>query len=177
MNQKYVITGGPGTGKTSIIKELSSRNFFCVKENARKIVFSRDSKVDKLSSYIHYENKISDLRTKSYAITPNNQICFFDRSVFDCLAYLKIKKIEASSQIKKNIKTCVFNKKLFFTPFWAEIFKNDKVRTESITEAKKIEKTLLEIYKSFGFKPIIIPKDKVSKRVDFIISYLNLKKK
>ena len=177
MNQKYVITGGPGTGKTSIIRELSRRNFFCVKENARDIVFSRDSKVDKLSSFIYYENKISDLRTKSYAIAPNNQICFFDRSVFDCLAYLKIKKIEASSQIKKNINTCIFNKKLFFTPFWTEIFKNDKVRTESIREAKKIEKTLLEIYKSFGFKPIIIPKDKVSKRVDFIISYLNLKKK
>ena len=170
MNQKYIITGGPGTGKTSIINELSKRSFYCVKENARDIISSRNNDINLINSYVDYENKIAEFRTKSYIKTPNNQICFFDRSVFDCLAYLKIKNLKLSSQIKENIKICNFNKKLFFTPFWLEIYKNDKVRTENIDEAKIIEKNLLYIYKSFGFEPIIVPKEKIEKRVDFIIS-------
>ena len=35
---------------------------------------------------------------------------------------------------------------------------------------KIIEKNLLYIYESFGFEPIIVPKEKIEKRVDFIIS-------
>ena len=54
------------------------------------------------------------------------------------------------------------------------IYKNDKVRTENIDEAKIIEKNLLYIYKSFGFEPIIVPKEKIEKRVDFIISQCDI---
>ena len=37
MQQKIVITGGPGTGKTSIIKELEKRNYFCYHEVIREL--------------------------------------------------------------------------------------------------------------------------------------------
>ena len=38
MNNKYIITGAPGTGKTSIINDLISRDFSCVKENSREVI-------------------------------------------------------------------------------------------------------------------------------------------
>ena len=113
MNQKYIITGGPGTGKTSIINELSKRGFYCVKENARDIISSRNDDLNLLNSYTDYENKIAELRTKSYIKTPNNQICFFDRSVFDCLAYLKIKILNYPVKLKRILRYVLLIKNYF----------------------------------------------------------------
>ena len=37
MQTKVVITGGPGTGKSTVIKELAKRNFTCMPEISREI--------------------------------------------------------------------------------------------------------------------------------------------
>ena len=38
INKKVVITGGPGTGKTSVIKELMGRGYKCYDEGSRGII-------------------------------------------------------------------------------------------------------------------------------------------
>ena len=40
MQQKIVITGGPGTGKSTIIDELINRNFTCMTEISREITLN-----------------------------------------------------------------------------------------------------------------------------------------
>ena len=37
MSNKVLITGGPGTGKTSVAKELSNRGYFCFPEIVRAL--------------------------------------------------------------------------------------------------------------------------------------------
>ena len=41
MVKKIIITGGPGTGKTSLIEELKKNNFKCFDEISREITFLR----------------------------------------------------------------------------------------------------------------------------------------
>ncbi len=38
MQQKIVLIGGPGTGKTTIINELIKRGFYCMPEVSRKVI-------------------------------------------------------------------------------------------------------------------------------------------
>ena len=38
MNQRYIITGAPGTGKTAIINTLKERGYCCIDENSREII-------------------------------------------------------------------------------------------------------------------------------------------
>ena len=39
MNQRYIITGAPGTGKTAIINALmQERGYSCAEENSREII-------------------------------------------------------------------------------------------------------------------------------------------
>jgi len=40
MQQKIVITGGPGTGKSTVIEELIKRNFKCMTEISREVTLN-----------------------------------------------------------------------------------------------------------------------------------------
>ena len=40
MQTKIVITGGPGTGKSTVIKELARRNYTCMPEISREITLN-----------------------------------------------------------------------------------------------------------------------------------------
>ena len=40
MQQKIVITGGPGTGKSTVIEELGKRNFMCMPEISRSVTLN-----------------------------------------------------------------------------------------------------------------------------------------
>ena len=173
MNQKYIITGGPGTGKTSIIKELIKRGFVCHHEKTREIIseqINNGGDILPWKNQIAFENKIANIRTQQYLATKENSICFFDRSPLDCIAYLKLNNLKATSKILKNIQKCDFNKTVFYTPIWEEIYINDNERKENIEQAKKIEKAILHIYKSRNYELIEIPKCSIIERTNFIIS-------
>tara|TARA_B110000196_G_C21135942_1_gene661085 strand:+ start:1320 stop:1847 length:528 start_codon:yes stop_codon:yes gene_type:complete len=173
MNQKYIITGAPGTGKTSIINELKRRGFRCVDENSREIIAEQiktGGKILPWKNQIAFENQIANMRTQQYLASPEDCICFFDRSTLDCIAYLKLNNLETTSQIIENIKKCNFNKTVFYTPIWKEIYINDSERKENIEKAIEIENTIMKTYKSQGYELVKIPKLSIAERADFIIS-------
>ena len=173
MNQKYIITGAPGTGKTSIINELKRRGFNCIDENSREIISKQimiGGEILPWKNQIAFENKVANMRTQQYLSSPENCICFFDRSALDCIAYLKLNNLNATSEIINLIQKCKFNNTVFYTPIWKNIFINDNERKEDIKKAQKIEDHIINIYKSKGYELISIPKISIRERANFIIS-------
>ena len=173
MNQCYVITGAPGTGKTAIINALKERGYSCVDEDSREIIAEQiinGGEILPWKNQIAFENLISSKRAKQYASIPKDGTCFFDRSTIDCIAYLKVNNLETSAEILEVIKNCEFNSTVFYTPIWEEIYTNDSERKESIEKAKIIENFLLSTYQYFDYTLIEIPKLTIEERVDFILS-------
>ena len=41
MEKKYIITGAPGTGKTSLINELNTRGYECSEEISRNVILEQ----------------------------------------------------------------------------------------------------------------------------------------
>ena len=173
MNQRYVITGAPGTGKTAIINTLKERGYSCVGENSREIITEQiinGGEILPWKNQIAFENLISRKRAKQYARIPKDEICFFDRSTIDSIAYLKANDLETSAEILEFIKDCKFNSNVFYTPIWEEIYTTDSERKESIESAMIIENFLLSTYKYFDYTLIEIPRLTIEERVDFILS-------
>ena len=173
MNQRYIITGAPGTGKTSIINELKKRGFHCINENSREIINEQlisGGDILPWKNQVAFENKIANLRTQQYLSSPDDCVCFFDRSVIDGVAYLKTNKLEVTSEIYSNIKKCNYNKLVFYTPIWKKIYRKDNERKEEIEQAIKINNYIISVYQLKGYKMIEIPKISIKERANFIIS-------
>ena len=175
MSQKYIISGAPGTGKTTIINALKKKDHYCAEEISRELIAEQlaiGGNILPWKDQISFENQIANRRYKQYLDSPENCICFFDRSSIDCIAYLNSNKLKATSQINQIIKNCIFNKTVFYTPIWEEIYKNDRERQESFNQSIKIDKHLKDSYIKFGYVLIEIPKLSVEERVKFILAQI-----
>lgn len=62
-----------------------------------------------------------------------------------------------------------FNNKVFITPPWKEIYRQDDERDQTYEEAEMVYQKLYGWYGSNGYDRIIIPKTSVDMRLDFVL--------
>ena len=146
---KIVITGGPGTGKTSIINKLESLGHHVFHESSREII----RKYKKLG---HDQLFLS------------NPIKFFDRGIHDIIAYLNYKKISFGKEFESASKKYKYDF-IFLAEPWEDIYKKDKERYESFEDLIIINKYIKKTYSNYAQKFITLPKSSVQGRINFII--------
>lgn len=173
MNQKYIITGAPGTGKTSIINCLKKQGFSCSDEISREIIteqIANGGDTVPWKNLERFSERVATMRTIQYESVKANKIHFFDRGIIDVIAYMKIDKLDINKNLIDSCKKNKYANIVFYTPIWEEIYITDSERKEDIIRAIEIEKTLIYFYKLFGYKLVEIPKSSIEERVDFILS-------
>jgi len=177
--RKIVITGGPGTGKSSIIDELKRRGYVCFDEISRQVTLdARKNGVEQLflTQPLLFSQLLLEGRTKQFieAEKQENKTVFLDRGMPDVLAYMDFFGSEYPDHFTNICKDNTYDDIFILAP-WKEIFKSDSVRYETFEQSEIIHEHLLETYKKFNYSLIDIPFDTVEKRVDFIIDSLNKK--
>ena len=93
MVKKIIITGGPGTGKTSLIEELRKNDFKCFDEISREITLKYREKGIKqlfLSDPNLFSQELLNGRIEQFNNSTKLQAdyAFFDRGIPDIIAYL-----------------------------------------------------------------------------------------
>lgn len=176
--QKIVITGGPGTGKSSIINELISRDFTCFEEVSRQVTLdARKDGVDQLflTEPLLFSELLLKARLQQFkeAETINENIVFIDRGLPDVLAYMDYAKSDYPKHFTETCKTHIYDKVFVLAP-WQEIFVSDSERYENFDQAVEIHHSLLDTYNRFGYELIDVPFESITKRADFILDHLNI---
>ena len=149
MNTKrIVITGGPGTGKTSIINELKKKNFHCYEEIIRTLTLAAKEESDTTT---HISNPIAFVKDPMLFNTnllngrvlqfkqANNKkenLSFFDRGIPDVLAYMAFFNQEYDETFIKACEDNIYNH-VFLLPPWEAIYKSDNERFETLMNRKK----------------------------------------
>tara|TARA_Y100000588_G_scaffold169562_1_gene183285 strand:- start:18 stop:551 length:534 start_codon:yes stop_codon:yes gene_type:complete len=176
MVKKIIITGGPGTGKTSLIEELRKNDFKCFDEISREITLKyREKGIEQLflSDPNLFSQELLNGRIQQFNNSINLQAncVFFDRGIPDIIAYLNFKKADLSKKILKSIDKYRYDMIFLLEP-WEDIYTFDKIRYESFDQVITIDSYIKNTYKEFGYNPIIVPKDNIRNRADFIINTL-----
>ncbi|WP_313777791.1 ATP-binding protein [Flagellimonas amoyensis] len=180
---KTVITGAPGTGKTSIIKGLENKGFHCfheiirdmtskAKEGGKSDVFVSNPLVF-VDDALQFNKDLLEGRTAHYkeSLKIDAPISFFDRGIPDVLAYMDFFGQTYDEAFVKYIEDHRYDS-VFIVPPWEEIYVSDNERLETYEEAEKIHHALMNTYSQYGYEPIEVPKDIVPERISFILETL-----
>lgn len=164
MARKFVISGGPSTGKTDTINSLA-KEFKVFYEVARETLknkkFGEETQQEIFKKQLKQIKEAEDLKG----------IVFFDRGIPDALAYLEYGKFKIPEEFLEESRPEKTGYELiFFLDFVP--YKNDEIRKESEKEAQIIHKTIYDIYSGLGYRIIEVPLMSVEKRVEFIKSFL-----
>ena len=166
----YVITGGPGGGKTSLLERLASKGYPSVPETAREIIKERLSKG--LSPRPDLKSFAEQIFAKDWANFISNSdslIVFFDRSFMDSACLLFDANADAYNKIRHTHLSNRYNDTVFITPPWREIYRNDTERDQSFEEAIRIYHRLENWYLEHGYHIVVLPKGTVENRATFIL--------
>lgn len=174
-NQFYIITGGPGVGKTTLLVELSRKGFQTVEEEARRII---KEQVNINGDGLPWRDKglyaqlMFDASVKTYQKIKSETadgVVFFDRGLPDTLCYMNMENIPVLQKKEEIIREVMYNKNVFILPPWKEIYKNDTERKQNWNEAVFTFEKMKETYLKYAYTVIEVPKDTVQKRAAFIL--------
>ena len=178
MQQKIVITGGPGTGKSSLINELMYRNYECMPEISRQVTLEAQKNGVKqlfLKDPLLFSGLLLKGREQQFLVAENTaaEVVFFDRGIPDVHAYMNYLGVNYPTlYIEKSLEFRYTT--IFMTPPWQEIYESDNERYESYEQALAIHNHLKKTYRELDYVINEVPVDTVKKRVDYILNKMNI---
>jgi predicted ATPase len=171
----YVITGGPGFGKSVLIEKLHELGYQVGCEIARQIIAQQVEEKGALLPWkdvAGFEKHVIEKRIEFIKNIDIHDIAFSDRGLPDQVAFSWYKGKEISPQLNLALKENRYAKKVFLTPPWPQIFQNDQIRTETFEEAERIHQFIVKAYLNNGYELIDLPFVSPDERIEFIIKSL-----
>ena len=170
----YVITGGPGSGKSTLIDALRERGYICVEEAGRQII---QEQLATGGDALPWKNlaRFKELMLEHALITYDEAKgvkgpVFFDRGVVDLIGYDILTNAKNTDRLLEAVKKYRYNNRVFIAPPWEAIYCNDAERKQTFEEAVATYTCIKNGYLDEGYEVIELPLLSVQERIEFIIN-------
>ncbi len=172
-NNWFVISGGPGAGKTTTINLLKERGLQTTTEAARSY-YEEQLALGITNEQIRAnQQKLQDGIFKRLIDIEENldpqETVFLDRALPDNLAYHQYYNLHTSPEQQRIFDECNYK-----TVFYLEQVPmvHDEVRKESDEEAQTLADLGIKVYESKHINIVHVPVMEKEKRVDYILDYI-----
>ena len=169
----FVFTGGPGTGKTTLLDELSRQGYAVVPEVARAIIKKQHAMGGNATHTgdrkIYCDLMLQQSITDFVTLKKSNETVFFDRGIVDLYSYTKQFCGGVRHDVLAASKHYRYHPHVFLFPPWPEIYCHDEERKQSFETAVDTYHSVKESYTACGYQLIEVPKCSVTTRANFIL--------
>ena len=171
MNPRFVITGGPGGGKTTLLQTLAARGYRVAPEAARRIIRERLSAgLPPRPEAASFAREILDSDIQQYrAATDHDGITFFDRGVLDALYMLDLESAMSRDEIAGLVAAFPYDDTVFLLPPWEAIYATDSERDQTFEESVAVFEGMKRWYGRWGYEAVEGPRTGVRARASFIL--------
>jgi len=177
--KRYILTGTPGSGKTSIIHELKTRGYFVVEEAATDVIaleHIHDNREPwRLPDFIDKIVRLQKQRQIETSTYPY-ELQLYDRSPICTYALSRHLGYSPSPSLLEEMERIerenIYQRQVFFIENLG-FCKPSEARKISFEESLIFEKIHAETYTSFGYDLMKIPPHSLSERVRSIMDALD----
>ena len=170
--KRYVLTGGPCSGKTTVLNILAKCGYPVVPELAREMIEKEIARGGDLVPWIRpqeFEEAIAWKQFWREFFAKRSGTLFFDRGLVDTVAYCVLEKVN----IPKTVRWFGRNRydKIFLLDL-IPMYKVDDSRKEDRAFAENIHEEIRRAYVAFGYEVVAVPMMTPEERVEFVLRSL-----
>jgi predicted ATPase len=173
MERFHVVTGGPGSGKTTLIEALARAGYAHTLEAGRAIIQDQlaiDGPALPWRDPLAFSELMLGWEMRSYRMAEaTTGPVFFDRGVTDVIGYLTLVGRPVPEHLMRAAERLRYNRRVFVAPPWPAIFTRDAERKQTPEEAVRTYEALVKVYTSQGYELISLPLAPVEQRVRFVL--------
>jgi predicted ATPase len=169
-----VITGGPGSGKTSLIEALAGEGLSVMPEAGRAIIRSQsaiggralpwDDRAAFAEAMLQWE-----LRSYEEALRREGPV-LFDRGIPDVIGYLTLCGLPIPAPVRRACELYRYQPVVFLAPHWPAIYDQDSERRQSEEEAEATCAMMRCCYRDLGYRVRELPLAPVAERAGFVMA-------
>lgn len=166
--KRYVLTGGPCCGKSTLIDNLEKKGHIVLKEIAREVIEQRGSFPKEKNEIIEFQ-KILFRKQLLRESQLRGSIVFLDRGIEDYLVYAKHLTGYIPNEFKIGIKERYY--KIFILDRLP--FEKDGLRIEKgDEEAEDLHQKIIQAYQNNGGNLVFVPIMNIEDRTNYILNKL-----
>ena len=174
----HIVTGGPGSGKTSVIEALAAQGFPHMPEAGRAII---EDQVDIGGLALPWSDRSAfadlmlgwEMRSWREAQAVDGPV-LFDRGIPDVVGYLRLSGLPVPDATMRAARMRRYARRVFIAPHWPAIFAQDAQRKQTAAEAEATHHAMVAVYTEFGYELVPLPLASVAERADFIRSRIQI---
>jgi predicted ATPase len=171
-----VITGGPSSGKSTVIRLLKDQGFQTTIELARHYIdlqrMNGRSTEEIRANQRQFQHKVLNLQIEQERRLDPQEVVFLDRGLPDELAYYQYFNLPPDEKLIEYLNQNTY-KKIFIMDLLP--LDKDYARTEDVEAQKTLHQLIIDIYKKRSEPVVMVPVLPPKERVKFILDNLGIK--
>ena len=169
----HVITGGPSSGKSTLIEQLADKGYWTVAEAARQHIESEVAKGRTVKEIradgAALARDVMDLQRKTEDGLCARDVTFLDRGLPDCLAFFRL----AGANPNDFLAECFYHRYASVLVLDQLPFERDGTRLESDADiARYLKVWHTRDYHAFGYRIVRVPVLPPEERLAFVLESL-----